>query len=172
MQIKKDWKFYLGLIFFFYSWVPYLIAILLLAFNIPIKKTLMLLGVFIASAEISFALSIILLGKPFLQYLKTHLKEMLLRSSALPPQPISKTRHYTGITLLLLSFLPYFITEISLFLGYPKTDSGHLILFLMLLSSDAVFIISLFVLGGDFWNRLQNLFKWQGDTPIPNEQND
>ena len=35
----------------------------------------------------------------------------------------------------------------------------------LLLVSDATFLVSLFVLGGDFWERLKKLFEWQGEEP-------
>lgn len=159
--LKKDWKFSLGITLFCYSWLPYLVAVILLFFSISLTNALIILGVFITSAEIAFALSIILLGKPFLQFLKTKIKQYLFRSEALPLQPISKTKHYIGITLLLLTFIPYFFVEIGLLCGYPKTHAGHIEYFLILLSSDIAFVIGLCILGGDFWDRLQNLFKWQ-----------
>lgn len=162
MNIRHNWKYYLGVILFCYSIIPYVIALLLLFFHIPLESFIAAAGLFIISAEISFAISAALLGKQFIELLRSKLKNVFLRPKKVVPfRYISKTRHYTGIILLLISFLPYFMAEICLLSGYPKTDAGHLNLFFVMLSGDAMFIIGLFALGGEFWDRLKNLFEWQ-----------
>jgi len=168
IKIEKNWKYYLGLTLFVYSFVPYAVSGLILFFNIPVSEIIGITSVFLASAELAFFISVVLLGKTFVQILKAKVKKMFLpHKKEHPAKPVSKRRHYIGITLLLLSALPYFIAELVLIFGYPKTDAEHWILFLVMLSGDAMFIISLFILGGDFWERLKNLFKYQGESPVP-----
>jgi len=160
MQIKKDWKYYTGLILFIYCWIPYLASALILILRIPIDKSLAAIGVFIVSAEIAFALSVVLLGKPFIELIKSKLKGLVLRRRELwHAAPVGRGRHAVGVALLLVSFLPYFITEVSLLLGYPRDDAGRWTLFYILIAGDALFMTSLFVLGGDFWDRLKALFN-------------
>jgi len=161
MEIKRDWKYYLGITLFVYSFLPYCVAGILLFFHMPIARLLKLLGIFIASAEISFVASAALLGKTVIEAIKSKIYSIFKPRVAMQPMPISKARHHTGIALLLLSFVPYFVTEIGLLLGYPKTEQGHMNLFFIFLLGDAMFIISLFVLGADFWERLKKLFEWQ-----------
>ncbi|MBL7210980.1 MAG: hypothetical protein ISS61_01225 [Desulfobacteraceae bacterium] len=130
-------------------------------FKIPIGEVIGIIGAFLGSAELAFAISVVLLGKPFVKILGAKLKRIFLRHKAVQPaKPVGKRRYYIGIVFLLLSFLPWFIAELALFFGYPKTEDGHTILLLIMLSGDAMFIISLFTLGGDFWDRLKNLFQY------------
>ena len=174
LKIDKNWKYYLGLALFFYSFVPYVISGMLLFFNISLGELIGVMASFIASAEIAFAISVVLLGKPFVMMFKTKIKKILFRRKvAQPEKPISKLRHYIGIALILVSLLPLFAAEFSLFLGYPKTAGGHTALLLILLSGDAVFIVSLFVLGSEFWDRLKKLFQWPGEksTLVENANN-
>lgn len=161
MKVERNWKYYLGITLFIYSFLPYCVAGILLFFRMPIAKFLKLLVIFIASAELSFAASAALLGKTVIEAIKSKIHNIFRPRVAMRPMPIGKARHRTGIALLLLSFAPYFITEASLLLGYPKTEQGHLNLFFLLLSGDTIFILSLFALGNDFWERLKKLFEWQ-----------
>lgn len=161
MAVEKNWRYYLGIVLLIYSALPYCIGAILLFFHIPLTKLLVIMGGFIVSAELAFFASAVLLGKTVIEAVKAKIKNIFKRRPATSPAPISKARHYTGVALLLLSFLPYFIAEISFFLGYPKTEQGHTNLFLLILSSDLIFIVSLFVLGEEFWERLKKLFEWK-----------
>lgn len=161
MAIEKNWKYYLGIALFVYSFLPYFVAVALFFLHMPITKLLAFLGVFIVSAEVSFIVSAALLGKTVIEYIKARLKGVFKSPMQAQSVRVGKARHYLGIVLLILSFSPYFFVEISLLLGYPKTDGGHTALFWVMLSGDAIFIISLFVLGSDFWERLKKLFEWQ-----------
>jgi hypothetical protein len=164
MNVEKGWKYYLGITLFVYSFIPYCISGLLLFFGIPLGEMMAFIGVFIVSAEVSFALSVVLLGKTVVMALRAKFKEIFKRKkTATIAKPISKRRHYTGVTLLLLSFLPDIITVITLFFGYPKTATGDLVLLLIMLTGITLFITGLFVLGDEFWERLKKLFQWQGE---------
>ncbi|MBU0630986.1 MAG: hypothetical protein KKC80_08795 [Candidatus Margulisbacteria bacterium] len=114
----------------------------------------------IATAEVAFFFSIVLLGKPF-QMLKTRLIKSL-KGTIWTLKPISKRRHNVGIAMILLSFLPYYITQFVLILFDLDQTDRHILVGLLMLS-DVLFMTSLFVLGGEFWERLNKLFKWPGD---------
>ncbi len=166
MQIEKNWKYYTGITLFIYSFIPYLVAATFLFLHIPTAKLLVILGIFIASAEISFLVSAALLGKVIIEAIKSKLRNIFKRRPEIQPVPIGKVRHYTGIVFLLLSFLPYFIAEFLILTGYLQTEKEHMNLLLVMLSGDAIFIISLFMLGAEFWERLKRLFEWrQAPTP-------
>ncbi|MFK5855338.1 MAG: transporter suffix domain-containing protein [Bacteroidota bacterium] len=162
--IKRNWKYYLGIILFIYSFIPYIATGLIFFFNVPIGQLIALIGAFLTSAEVSFAISIVLLGKPFLLIIKTKFKSLFKRNEEpRVTKPISKLRHYIGITLLLLSFFPDLLVITLLFLGSFDTETGNMILLAIMLGGTTLFITGLFVMGSGFWDRLQNLFKWQNN---------
>ena len=161
-KINKNWKYYLGMSLFIFCWIPYIVSGLLLFYKIPHGDLVGLMTLLIASSEISFAISIVLLGKTFVKMLKTKILGIFFRHKSVKPgKPVSKARHYFGVILLFLSFIPSFAVETFLFFGYPKTDAGHVYMFIALLSGYTMFIVSLFVLGSDFWDRAMKLFRWQ-----------
>jgi len=163
LSIEKNWKYYLGLVLFFLSFLPYVISALILPFIHITAQVLSIMAVIAVGAEITFAASVVLLGKPFIQMLKAKIKNMCFKKQETPkqPKPISKCRHYIGVSFMLISFIPYFITEIALLFDYPQTSSGHLFYLLMLLAGDAIFIIAIFLLGDRFWDNLKRLFEYQ-----------
>jgi hypothetical protein len=158
--LKKDWKFYLGLALLAFSAIP--ICTVELVMLLPLTKTqaLSLGAIYLASGEGAFLLAAALLGKPFIQAVKTKIKAFFSRTTdAAPVGPIGKTRHYVGVSLFLLSFSPYLITEIAIL--FVKLDpAGLRILLVLLLSGDVMCVASLLVLGEEFWARLQALFQW------------
>ena len=161
IKIKKNWKYYLGMSLFIFCWIPYIVSGLLLFCKIPHGDLVGLMTLLIASSEISFAISIVLLGKTFVKMLKSKILGIIFRHNTVKPaKPIGKMRHYIGVILLILSFIPSFAVETFLLFGYPKTDAGHVYMFIALLSGYTMFIVSLFVLGSDFWDRAMKLFRW------------
>lgn len=164
MNNNKNWKYYLGIIFLIYSFIPYLFISLVLPFlDITDTEMVTITTTLIISAEVSFLSSVSLLGKPFVIYLKSKLKSFFLRKKVVAePKPVGKIRFYTGLTLFFLSLIiPYYFVELALFFNYvDKLGATNLIL--MMVSGDFLFIISLFILGSDFWENLNKLFIWPG----------
>jgi hypothetical protein len=175
MVIEKNWKYYLGISLFVYSFIP--ICTAELVFFLPLSKTVAasVVMVYLGSGELSFLGAIALLGKPFIEAIKTKMKAFFLPSQISgPPRPIGRTRHYVGVSLFFISFLPYPGTEVALLLSDPARINLTALLAVMFLG-DAVFIASLFILGSEFWERLKRLFAWPGQTglsAVPSPQPD
>jgi len=164
LKIKKDWKYYLGIALFIYSWIPYIATGIIFFFKIPIGQIIAIVGGFLTSAEIAFAISVVLLGKTFIKLIKAKFIAIFHRHKVPRlPKPISKWRYYTGLTIFLLSFLPDILIVIFLFLGYPFTETGHMVILIIMLGGMTLFIAGLFILGSEFWGRLQNLFRYHGE---------
>lgn len=164
--MKKDKKYYLGIALFGYSFIPYIFTFLALPF-LPISnvKAVSIATGLLVSSEVSFFLSVALLGKPFIQLLKSKIKGSIFRKKGdAPLKPVGRFRHRVGVTLLLFaSVVPYSFTEIALMLGFVE-KYGHTMLVALLIIGDILFIASFFVLGGEFWARINLLFKWPGKT--------
>ena len=173
MPIEKNWKYYLGIILFAYSFIPYITVVFIPLLKLPHATALTVAGGMVASAEIAFFFGVVFLGKPFIEMVKAKVKGYVLkkRGPAAPAPHISQARHYTGITLLILSFLPYYAAEVALLFGHLNTQGIHMVVGFMLMG-EALFIISLFILGGEFWDRLKKLLEWPGketgNTPATN----
>ena len=163
--MKKDKKYYLGIILFGYSFIPYIFTFLVLPF-LPISnvKAVSIATGLLISSEISFLLCVALLGKPFIQLLKSKIKASIFRKKGEAHlKPVGQIRHTVGITMLVVaSIVPYFLTEIALLLGYVE-KYGHTALINLLVFGDVLFVASFFILGGEFWARVKKLFEWPGE---------
>jgi hypothetical protein len=167
--MKKDKKYYLGMALFVYSFIPYVFTFLVLPF-LPVSKVtaVSIATGLLISSEISFLVSVALLGKPFIQLIKTKIKSSIFRKKGEAHlKPVGKVRHSVGVTMLLVtSIVPYFLTEVALFLGWVE-KYGHTTLVGLLILGDVLFVTSFFILGGEFWARVNKLFEWRGKTAVP-----
>ncbi len=112
----------------------------LLAFGIP---------------ELFMLLAIVVMGKPGYEYIKGKVGKYLKRY--LPPDQVSHGRNNLGLVLFSIPvlvgvFQPYLAHFIPLFEGSPLWFHFGL---------DMIFVIGIFVLGGDFWDKLSGLFQYK-----------
>ena len=165
--MKKDKKYYLGIALFVYCFIPWVFTFLVLPF-LPVSKVnaVSIATGLLISSEISFLLSVALLGKPFIQVIKAKIKGIFSKKGVRDLKPVGKIRHAVGITMLLTaSIVPYSLTEFALLLGYVE-KYGHTALINLLIIGDVLFITSFFILGGEFWARVKKLFEWPGKRDI------
>lgn len=111
----------------------------LLAFGIP---------------ELFMLLAIIVMGKQGYDYLKSKALKYLKRFA--PPDRVSLVRFRIGLVMFCVPVVvgilePYVAHFIPFFKENPLWFHIGL---------DVIFIIGLFVLGGDFWDRLSGLFRY------------
>ena len=102
-----------------------------------------------------------ILGKPGYQYLKQSLLKMLRRYG--PPEKVSKTRYYIGLSLFTIPLvigwiMPYFMEKIRVY-----TENRFLTNILL----DTMLVASIFILGGEFWDKLRGLFTWGATINFP-----
>ncbi|WP_297798664.1 hypothetical protein [uncultured Eudoraea sp.] len=111
----------------------------LLAFGIP---------------EVFMIVAVVVMGKQGYEFIKEKAIRFLKRFA--PPDKVSLFRYRIG---LFLFTTPILIGIIQPYLGHFSTIFKDLpIWFTMVL--DVIFISSFFVLGGDFWDKLSSLFKY------------
>ncbi len=111
----------------------------LLAFGIP---------------ELFILLAVVVMGKPGYQYIKAKVGRYF--KPYLPPDQVSRKRYYLGLVLFSIPIIigilqPYLAHFIPLFKEIPLWSHAAL---------DMIFIIGIFVLGGDFWDKLSGLFLY------------
>lgn len=164
----KTWKHRLGMILIVYSFIPLCTVELVAFLGVPASQAVTLGAFYVASGEIAFLLAVALLGKPFVMAVKAKIKGFFFRSktdaapqAATTPRHIGRVRHAFGVVLFVLSIVPYYATMAVLFVAHPKEPDLGALLWL-LVAGEALFLISLFVLGEEFWAKLKHLFEWPG----------
>lgn len=163
--VRKKWVFYLGIGFLACSVIFDVIFLIVPFLGFSRARIISLLAILAAFAELFFLLGILFLGKIVIQRIKE--KFQVWFKKPVVPGYVGKCRHYVGVVLFFLSFVPYFIIEISLLLGHPAVTQ-HIRFLIVLIAGDILFITSLFVLGDAFWEKIRDLFKW---TKPPDNSN-
>lgn len=160
------WKKHLGLWLLVYSFVPICTTGLVPLLPLSAGQAVTFSVLYLASGEIAFLLAVALLGKPFIEGIKSRIKGFLRRDTApTPPRPVGRLRHYAGVTLLLGSLVPYYVALAILIISPPGAAALRGLLAL-LLAGEGLFFLGLFLLGSAFWMRLTRLFVWPGqETP-------
>ncbi len=82
-----------------------------------------------------------------------------------PAGEVGKVRHAIGLVLFLLPLVP---TYIMAYMPKWLPDNSPKRLWVSI-CSDVIFLVSLFVLGGDFWDKLRALFVREARAVFPGE---
>jgi hypothetical protein len=118
---------------------------------------LLLLGV----PELAVFVAIAILGKAGFTFLKQRLFAVLKRAA--PSDAVSKTRYRIGLVLfclpLLMGWLAPYVSDLI-----PRYGDYHIAL---AIAGDGLLVLGLFVLGGDFWDKLRALFVHGAKTQFP-----
>jgi hypothetical protein len=102
--------------------------------------------------------AIAVMGKPGFEFLRAHLFEALHRLR--PAQQVSRYRYRIGLILFLIPIVGGWLVARA-----PGLLSNWS--FLWSFVGDAVLIAALFVLGGDFWDKLRALFSYDAKVSFP-----
>lgn len=102
--------------------------------------------------ELAILASVAIMGKDGFDFIKG--KVFGLFRKIAPPDAVNSTRHRIGLIMFIIPFfiawlLPYFIDLIPFYNEYKL---------LINIIGDAILLVSLFVLGGDFWDKIRALF--------------
>jgi hypothetical protein len=154
--LRQDWRFYTGLAALILSGVLPLLGLLIPLLGLPVGVTAVLLTLFVAGGpEVLLLAAVALLGKETLQFFLAKAKRAV--REALLVQPVSKTRYYVGLAIAVVSLVPLYLY------GYlpgsmPVGEARAYIL----VAADLSFVASVFVMGGEFWDKFRKLFVWEG----------
>lgn len=118
-------------------------------------------GIFVFGPEIMMFPAIALMGKENFNRIISWTKGIL--KTLQPTGSVSSTRYRIGLVLLIVPTVFSWITSyIPSWLPGEKAD--HLWINLGL---DLTIVVSLFVLGGDFWDKLRGLFLYDAKVTFP-----
>lgn len=112
--------------------------------------------------EVGSFIAVSILGKPGYDWLKA--RAFGLFKSAILTADVGPVRYYTGLsilcTLLLLGIIEPYVSDLL-----PPALQINRRLYMGV--ADAIFVGNLFVLGGDFWDKLRALFVYEAKAKFP-----
>lgn len=149
----EGWRLKLGLALFALSVVLPVVGVPLVAvtgFSPGVVATLS--GALLAGSEVLGLVAVAVMGKSGYAYVKNRLLGLVKRYG--PPSRVGRTRYSIGLVMLTVPIAfgwvaPYAADRIP---GYPGNEMTYAI------AGDLLWLASLFVLGGDFWDKVRALF--------------
>jgi hypothetical protein len=157
-------RFYIGLGIFILSFFMLPTGLFLQRFAETHIAKHLIVGIFWISAPLMKISSVAVLGKPSYLYIKSIFRIHVIR--VIKPYHASRLRYNIGLFLFFIPVIPTYIMAYA-----PQFFSDNFYLRLILnISVDVVFITSLFVLGGDFWDKLKALFIFSSKATFPEEE--
>lgn len=147
-----SWRIKIGFALFFLSifWVLILPVMPLLGFSASTIAAFT--GVMVVLAEIMMLAGAAIAGKEGFAYIKSTIFGLFRQYG--PPQNVSRTRYLIGLILFIVPILygwaaPYAEHFIEGLEGYKLP---------LAIAGDVLLLTGLFVLGGEFWDKLRSLF--------------
>jgi hypothetical protein len=160
-QPPPGWRFQVGILFFVLGLLSPLCIPLVTASGLSTTWKTTLSGLFMLGIpELFWLVAAAIMGKPGFNYLKAKVFGAFKRYAL--PERVSRTRYRLGLFMLVIPLLygwlePYVAPLIS---GYAK----HQIF--LAIAGDVLLLASLFVLGGEFWDKLRALFIYEAKERI------
>ena len=159
---QMRWRLHLGVIVFVIGFLSPLLIPLVTASELPTKWKAVISGCLAVGIPELFSIAAIaIMGKSGFNYIKDRFFGFLKKYG--PADRVSRTRYRIGLVMFLLPIFfgwlaPYVPTIV------PDYDLQGLIVNLI---GDVMFISSLFVLGGDFWDKVRSLFVYGATAKFP-----
>ncbi|WP_319548920.1 hypothetical protein [Desulfogranum marinum] len=148
------WRLQAGVVLFGLSLAVPVVGVPVVGFlHLDGTLTATLSGGLLAAGELLGLAAVAVMGKPGYIYLKGKAAALLKRHGSL--QHVSRFRYRIGLVLFCLPLIFGWVSVyIPRFLpGFQQNPLPYA------MAGDLMFITSFFVLGGDFWDKLQSLFR-------------
>jgi hypothetical protein len=125
---------------------------LVTTFGLSSTMTATVSGALLVGAEVLGLCAVAVMGKSGYTFIKNRAFGFLKQHG--PPQKVSRRRYNTGLVIFSVPFLvgwlsPYISNWVPRLLSYPIPFA---------IGGDILLFTSLFVLGGDFWDKVRSLF--------------
>ena len=153
-QPRPGWRFRIGLIVLVVGWLSPLSIPLITATDLPTRWKTIISGLLaVGIPEVFTVAAIAIMGKSGYNLIKERIFSFLKKHG--PPDRVSLLRYRIGLVMFALPVVfgwlgPY---GVHLIPGYETHR------FVVSLIGDVMFVASLFVLGGDFWDKIKALFS-------------
>jgi hypothetical protein len=163
-QPPAGWRLKLGAGLFVLSMVLPLVGVpAVAAFGLSATLTASVSGALLMGAEVLGLAAVAVMGKSGYTYIKNRIFVFLKRHG--PPQEVSSLRYTIGLVMFCLPLL----------FGWALPYAAEFILSLKsnplpyALGGDLLLLTSLFVLGGNFWDKLRSLFVYNAEVRFPRQ---
>lgn len=159
---QVGWRFGIGIILIIGGYAALALIPLVAGADLKLGLKSALTGTLAIMPVLTKVAAIAVMGKPGFNLLKDHVFKFLGRFR--PVEQVSRRRYRAGLVLFVLSLvfsslLPYFP---GILVDWQENEV------FWSLVSDVVLIASLFVLGGEFWNKLAALFDPNAKVSVQN----
>jgi hypothetical protein len=150
--VQLGWRFYLGAAVIVGTQAGWLLVPIASALGWSTPQIASLSGAVFVATKLGLIIAIAILGKPGFNQLKRLLLGFLRKIG--PPQQVGRRRYNLGLILLMVPVLMTWVEPYSALLGV-----GGVYQFLQDLPLELLLLIGLFLLGGDFWDKVRALFR-------------
>jgi len=164
LPTQSQWRFRLGVIVFVASWCSPLLIPLVTASDLPTHwKSIISGALAVGIPEIGTILAVAIMGKSGFNMMKSRIFDFLKKHG--PPDRVSLARYRIGLVMFII---PALFGWISPYLQnlIPRFEENRL---LLAVAGDLLFIGSLIVLGGDFWDKVRSLFVHDAIAVLPDK---
>jgi len=150
---QTGWRLRLGLVIFITGFASPLLIPVIAAADLPTGwKTVISGALAVGIPEVFSIIAIAIMGKAGFNTIKSRFFGFLKKHG--PSDRVSRSRYRVGLVMFVLPFLfgwlgPYFVHRIPDYEAYRLPVS---------IAGDILLVSSLFVLGGDFWDKVRALF--------------
>ena len=160
-QPRAGWRFRLGLTILVVGWLSTLLIPVVTRTSLATEWKTIISGLLaVGIPEVFTVAAIAIMGKSGYNLIKERIFSFLKKHG--PPDRVSLTRYRIGLVMFVLPVVfgwlgPY---GVHLIPGYEAHR------FVVSLIGDVMFVASLFVLGGDFWDKVRALFIHQAKVQV------
>lgn len=152
VQPHAGWRIRLGFALFICSTAWPLMMPILPLLGISARTTATFAGIMLVVAEMLMLAAVAITGKDGFSYIKKQLSG-LLKSHA-PPRVVSALRYRVGLVFFIIPLIyafvsPYVEKHLIILITYKITFA---------VTGDIMLLVALFMLGGNFWEKLRSLF--------------
>ena len=157
---QSGWRLRLGLVIFIIGFASPLLIPLVTASGLSTQwKTIISGALAVGIPEVFSIVAVAIMGKSGFDYMKERFFTLLKKHG--PPERVGRTRYRIGLVMFCLPLL----------LGWSEPYFRHISGFeahrlLVAVIGDLVLVSSLFVLGGEFWDKVRALFVWNARVVV------
>jgi hypothetical protein len=157
-DLPTGWRFKVGIALFAWIILSWLLLPIEAALGMSARIIGATTGVLVISNKILFVIATAVMGKAGFAVLKAMLFQKLA-----PPAEVSPMRYRIGLVMFFFPFLQGLLETYASHIA-PQLVANRLWVDILM---DAMLIASLFVLGGNFWDKLRSLFVAKATAVFP-----